>query len=802
MAVTLREVEQTRLVDPRPISIDEVLRNAGEYISGPRRAAALKMIRAAHTLAQKCHDGQDRLSGEPFINHPLSVAALLTDMHMDEAALCAALLHDVVEDSTCDIETITDMFGAEIADLVDGVTKLTQFNLADLEDAQFRTLRKMFMAMARDIRVVLVKLADRLHNVQTAHALPEAKRNRFCQETLEIFAPLAGRLGIFEWKWQLEDGAFRHLAPNRYELLSRLLDARHEERYARVKATMNVCKEKLESAGMTAEISGRAKHIYSIDQKMRRNGVEIDQVYDLIAVRVIVETVEECYQALAMVHSEWRAISGQFDDYISAPKHNRYQSLHTAVAGPGGMPFEVQIRTEEMHSECEYGVAAHWRYKEGLFVQEDFDDKLSWIRQVLEWQEDLETAAPLVDILKGDIFSDQVFVFSPKGDVVDLPAGATPLDFAYRIHTEVGHHCIGAKVNGRLVSLEYELRNGDRVEILTSKGSRGPSRDWLTIVRTGHARDKVRQWFKRQERAENEDYGRLVLDNELRRLGHRGLARVDQKALEGVARRLSFADASGLLAAIGYGAVTATQVINRLGLDADDQAGEADEVQEIVAPEEAIGERIQPPVNVLGTGDLLTRLGNCCNPIPGDSIIGFITRGRGVTVHNSACPNVANIAEPERLVQVSWGGQVLRNSAGLPSRLAPCCMPAWGSKIVGERVGGEAVVHLASCPQVSTNGVERLNVSWGEELHTRLPVTMRITAGDREGLLRDVAGVVAEEGYSITSASVSTTSDGLALLRVNLDLANINELTRLLNRVQSIRNVMSARREAPGLRKT
>jgi GTP pyrophosphokinase len=513
---------------------------------------------------------------------------------------------------------------------------------------------------------------------------------------------------------------------------------------------------------------------------------------------VIVKTVEECYLALAMVHSEWRAIPGQFDDYISSPKLNRYQSVHTVVMGPGGMPFEVQIRTEEMHRESEYGVAAHWRYKEGHLVQEDFDEKLSWIRQVLEWQEDLETAAPLVDILKGEIFSDQVFVFSPKGDVIDLPTGATPLDFAYRIHTEVGHHCIGAKVNERLVPLEYELRNGDRVQILTSKGSRGPSRDWLTIVRTGHARDKVRQWFKRQERAENEDYGKLVLDNELRRLGNRGLARVDQKALEGVAERLSFSDVSGLFAAIGYGAVTATQVINRLGLDAQEQADEADDIQEIAASEEDIGEQVQPPVNVMGTGDLFTRLGNCCNPIPGDSIIGFITRGRGVTVHNSACPNVANVSEPERLVQVSWGGQTLRNSGGLPSRLAPCCMPTWGSKIVGERVGGEAVVHLASCPQISTNGVERIDVSWGEETHTRLPVTLRLTAADREGLLRDVAGVVAEEGYSITSASVSTSADGVALLKVNLELANINELTRLLNRLQSIRNVFSARREAPG----
>ncbi len=798
MAVTLREVEQIRLVDPRPVLIDEILERAGEYISGPRRAVALKMIREAHELAQDCHDGRARLSGEPFIQHPLSVAALLTDIRMDEAAVCAALLHDVVEDSTCEIETLADKFGAEVAELVDGVTKLTQFNLADLEDAQSRTLRKMFIAMARDIRVVLVKLADRLHNVQTAHALPEDKRIRFCQETLDIFAPLAGRLGIFQWKWQLEDGAFRHLARNRYELLSRLLDARHEERDARVKATMQVLKEKLESAGMTAEISGRAKHIYSIDQKMRRNGIEIDQVYDLTALRVIVKTVEECYQALAMVHAQWRTIPGQIDDYISSPKHNRYQSLHTALIGPGGMPFEVQIRTEEMHHESEYGVAAHWRYKEGRFVQEDFDEKLSWIRQVLEWQEDLETAAPLVDILKGDIFSDQVFVFSPKGDVVDLPAGATPLDFAYRIHTEVGHRCIGAKVNQRLVPLEYELRNGDRVEILTSKGGHGPSRDWLTIVRTGHARDKVRQWFKRQERAENEDYGKLVLDNELRRLGHRGLARVDQKALEGVAERLSFADVSGLIAAIGYGAVTATQVINRLGLDARDPVDEAEDLQEIAASEAAIGARVQPPVNVLGTGDLLTNLGNCCNPIPGDSIIGFITRGRGVTVHNSACPNVANISEPERLVQVSWGGQSLRNSAGLPSRLAPCCLPTWGSKIVGERVGGDAVVHRAGCSQISTKGVEQLDVFWGEEVHTRLPVTLRITAADREGLLRDVAGVVAEEGYSITSASVSTTSDGLAQLKVNLELANINELTRLLNRLQSIRNVISARREAPG----
>ncbi len=801
MAVTLREVEQIRLVDPTPVSIEEILERAGTYISGPRRASALRMIGEAHKLAAQCHDGQTRLTGDPFISHPLAVAALLTDIRLDEAALCAALLHDVIEDSTCDLETLADKFGAEVADLVDGVTKLTQLNLADLEDAEARTLRKMFVAMARDIRVVLVKLADRLHNVRTAYALPDKNRIRFCQETLDIFAPLAGRLGIWQWKWQLEDGAYRHLAPSRYELLARLLDVRREERDARVNSTMEVIKEKLEDAGISAEISGRAKHIYSIDEKMRRNSVEIDQVYDLIALRVIVTTIEECYHVLAIVHSESRAIPGQIDDYISSPKHNGYQSLHTAVMGPDGVPFEVQIRTEDMHHESEYGVAAHWRYKEGQLDQEDFDSKLAWIRQVLEWQEDLETAAPLVDMLKGDIFSDQVFVFTPKGEVLDLPAGATPLDFAYRIHTEVGHHCIGAKVNGRLVSLDDELRNGDRVEILTSKGSRGPSRDWLTIVRTGHARDKVRQWFKRQERAENEDYGRLLLDNELRRLGHRGLAKVDQKALEDVAERLSFADISGLLAAIGYGAVTPTQAIHRLGIDTDEELDEVEETDEIVATAEALGGIVQPPVNVLGTGDLLTRLGVCCDPLPGDSIIGFITRGRGVTVHKADCPNVANEPEPERLIQVSWGGQTLRNSAGLPSRLASCCMPAWGSAIVGERVGGEVAVHLANCPRISTNGSERIIVVWGEETHARLPVALRVTATDRGGLLRDVAGVVAEEGYSITSASVSTSNDGLAVLRVSLEIANIDDLGRLLNRLQSVRNVISARREGSGLHK-
>ena len=795
MSVQIHQVEHTRVVADVPGTLAELLERAGEYIQGPKRAGALRLIEDAYAFAAEAHSGQERLSGEDFINHPLAVALLLTELRLDEAAIAAALLHDTIEDAATELKSIQSRFGPEVADLVDGVTKLGLLEITNLEEEQAQSLRKMFLAMAQDIRVVLVKLADRLHNIRTVNALPVAKRRRFCDETMEIYAPLAGRLGIFRWKWQLEDGAFRELSPDRYREIAGSLDVRREERERLVNEVMTDLSGKLEEAGLDAEVSGRAKHLYSIDRKMRDGQIEMDQIYDLIAVRIIVRSVEDCYRTLAVVHSRWRAVSGQFDDYISSPKANHYQSLHTALSGPGGMPFEVQIRTEEMHREAELGVAAHWRYKEGHLGQDDFVKKLAWVRQVLEWQEDLETAAPFIDILKADIFGDQVLVFTPQGEVIDLPRGATPLDFAYRIHTEVGHGCIGAKVNGRLVPLKRELESGDTVEIMTSKADHGPSRDWLTIVQTGYARDKVRQWFKRQERAENEDFGRTLLNEELHRIGHEGLAQVEAGDLQRVIRRLSFSDLSGMLAAIGYGAVTPNQVINRLGIEPARvpflpvQGG-----TDVVHPRPA---SIPTGVNVSGTGDLHTRLGSCCSPLPGDEIVGFITRGRGVTVHRADCPNITYTEESERLIDVSWSAQRVESAVRLPTRLATCCNPSPEREIVGVREGGEVVVHAAGCETVVRDGSEPIEVSWGEPEAGFFPAKIKLTATDRGGLLRDVAAVVAENGYSIVAATVDTTEDGVAEMTVSLNLSNISDLSRLLHRLQSIRQVLTARREVP-----
>ena len=793
MSVQIHAVEHTRVVGDVPGSLEELLERAGEHIQGPRRAGALHLIEDAYAFAAEAHAGQKRLSGDEYITHPLAVALLLTELRLDEVAIAAALLHDTIEDAGADFKSIQDRFGHEVADLVEGVTKLGMLEITNLEEEQAQSLRKMFLAMARDIRVVMVKLADRLHNIRTVSALPAEKRKRFCDETLEIYAPLAGRLGIFHWKWQLEDGSFRELSPVRYRELAESLDSRREERENLVNEVMEQLRVKLEEAGLDAEVSGRAKHLYSIDRKMREAHIETDEIYDLMAVRIVVRSVDDCYQALAVVHARWRAVSGQFDDYISAPKSNNYQSLHTALSGPGGKPFEVQIRTEEMHWEAELGVAAHWRYKEGHLGQEDFVKKLAWVRQVLEWQEDLDTAAPFVDILKADIFGDQVLVFTPNGDVLDLPRGATPLDFAYRIHTEVGHGCIGAKVNGRLVPLKRELESGDTIEILTGKSGHGPSRDWLTIVQTGYARDKVRQWFKRQKRAENEEFGRTLLNDELGRIGHEGLAQVGEEDLQRVIKRLSFSNLEGLLAAIGYGAVTATQVINRLGIEpAREPFLPVPGGAEVVHPRPPT---IPTGVNVAGTGDLHTRLGSCCIPLPGDEIVGYITRGRGVTVHRADCPNITKTDEPERLIDVSWSAQRIESTVRLPTRLAPCCNPTPEQDIVGVRDGGEVVVHAVDCEKVA--GKDPIEVSWGEPEEAFFLARIKLTATDRGGLLRDVAAVVAEEGYSIVSATVDTTVDGVAEMTVSLNLSNISELSRLLHRLQSIRQVLTASREAP-----
>jgi len=531
-------------------------------------------IDRAFDLAVEAHSGQPRASGEPYVTHPIASAQILAELGIDPIAIEAALLHDVPEDTEYSLTDVEDRFGAEVAHLVDGVTKLSRFSTHTHEQQQAENIRKMLLAMAEDIRVVLIKLADRLHNMRTLYGLPTEKQQRIARQTMEIYAPLAERLGIWQIKWELEDLAFKVLEPERFRELAKLLDTRRRGRESYIDRTIDELRPRLEAAGIVADVQGRPKHIYSIWKKMQRKGAEFGEIYDVYAIRLLVDEVRDCYAALGIVHSLWRPIPGQFDDYIAVPKNNLYQSLHTAVIALDGKPLEIQIRTHQMHQVSEVGIAAHWRYKEGSKSDREYDAKLAWLRQLMDWQRDVSEsdATEFVEGIKLDIFQDQVFVFTPKGDIKDLPAGATPLDFAYRIHTDVGHRTIGAKINNRLVPLDSRLRNGDIVEIVTTKGEHGPSRDWLNVVRTSHAREKIRQWFKRKDRDENIVHGRESLERELRRLARTSISVVGAERIGDVARAFNYETIDDFYAAIGYGAVGAQAVVMRLGVVDDGQS--------------------------------------------------------------------------------------------------------------------------------------------------------------------------------------------------------------------------------------
>jgi GTP pyrophosphokinase len=590
----------------------------------------------------------------------------------------------------------------------------------------------MFLAMAEDIRVVLIKLADRLHNMRTLAALPTDKQQRIARQTMEIYAPLAERLGIWQIKWELEDLAFKALEPERFRELARLLDTRRKGREGFIEAAIAELRPALAAAGIEAELQGRPKHIYSINKKMQRKGAGFEEIYDVYAIRCLVEEVEvkDCYAALGVVHSIWRPIPGQFDDYIAVPKNNLYQSLHTAVIASEGKPLEIQIRTHAMHQVSEVGIAAHWRYKEGSRSDREYDAKLAWLRQLMDWQREVSDATEFVEGIKLDIFQDQVFVFTPRGDVKDLPAGSTPLDFAYRIHTDVGHRCIGAKVNNRLVPLDYRLKNGDIVEIVTTKGEHGPSRDWLNVVRTSHAREKIRAWFKRQERDDNIVHGRESLERELRRLARKSIQSVGHERILEVARTYNFDALDDFYAAIGYGAVGAQQVVMRLGV-VDDAELALPTTAPAAAPERTGGVRVK------GVGDLLVRFAKCCHPIPGDPIQGFITRGKGVTVHLRSCPTVMNEREVSRLIEVEW-------------EAAPA---------------------------------------------QTYPIAIRIEAFDRTGLLSDITQVVAEAKVNILAASVNVEQDHTAVVIATLQVASVSQLARVMGRIEQLKDVISVQRD-------
>jgi GTP pyrophosphokinase len=631
-----------------------------EKVTGYLPADKVRLIEEAFAFAAEAHRGQLRLTGDPYIVHPLDAAITVAGLQLDAAAVAAALLHDVQEDCGVPNDEIKRRFGAEVAKLVDGATKLERIPwLAPGEHPGDRTiqaenLRKMFLAMAEDPRVVIIKLADRLHNMRTLDAKPPEKRLRTAQETMEIYAPLANRLGIWQIKWELEDLAFRHLQPERYKQIARQIQAKRTVRERYVAQVEKILREELEKHGIQADVKGRAKHIYSIAQKADKYAAEhksFEQIYDLLALRVIVNTVGDCYNALGVVHGLWHPIPGQFDDYIASPKESLYQSLHTTVMAIGARPLEIQIRTHEMHQLAEYGVAAHWRYKEGASPRDQrYQERMSWLRQLIEWQREMPVAEEFIESVKADLFRDQVFVYTPKGEIKELPAGATPIDFAYRVHTDLGHHCIGGKVNGRLVPLNYQLQNGDVVEILAGKSSRGPSRDWLNpnlgYAKTGHTREKIRQWFKKQERAENIERGRELIDKELRRLNLSLSEHQDE-----ILRIFKYDSLDDFLAALGYGGVTTVAIAMRLAplIHKDDEP-------QLPAFEGPARPRTQShTVQVLGTGDLLTQIARCCSPVPGDGIIGYVTRSRGVTIHRVDCYNVLHEDEKDRLVDVEWG---------------------------------------------------------------------------------------------------------------------------------------------------
>ncbi|GAA5344296.1 GTP pyrophosphokinase [Planifilum fimeticola] len=696
----------------------------------------IKRIEKAYRFAEKAHAGQKRKSGEPYVNHPVAVATILADLQMDATTLVAAILHDVVEDTGVTLEVVREEFGETVSRLVDGVTKLgKRMKYKSNEEHQAENHRKMFVAMAQDIRVILIKLADRLHNMRTLKYLSEEKQRRIANETLEIFAPLAHRLGISTIKWELEDIALRYLNPQQYYRIVNLMRKKRAEREQYLEEIIQVLRERLEKTGIKAEISGRPKHIYSIYRKMVTQHKQFNEIYDLLAVRVIVDTVRDCYAVLGIIHTIWKPMPGRFKDYIAMPKPNMYQSLHTTVIGPKGEPIEVQIRTWDMHKTAEYGIAAHWAYKEGTQVQPGtFEEKLKWFREILEMQQETQDAQEFVENLKIDLFSDSVFVFTPKGDVVELPAGSVPLDFAYRIHTEVGNQCIGAKVNGKIVPLDYKLHTGDIVEILTSKHSYGPSQDWLKMVKSSHARNKIRNWFKKQRREESVAKGREMIENLLRKHDFNASEVLTDERVEEVARKFNFPDEEDMYAAVGYGGISAAQVVHRLieGLKPEpEEPILLPEVKELPRP----SRRPAHGVRVKGVDNLLVRLSRCCNPVPGDEIAGFVTRGRGVSVHRKDCPNLKSV-EKERMIPVEWEGT----------------------------------------PDQSYH------------------VDIEVSGLDRRGLLHEVLQAVSETKTNLSAVSGKADRRGMASIHMTISIRNLNHLQYVVERIKRVRDIYSVRR--------
>ena len=707
-------------------------------------------VQKAYDVAAKAHANQRRKSGEPYIIHPLGVATILADLHMDETTLAAAFLHDVVEDTDITLQQLTEMFGVKVADLVDGVTKLGKIEYISKEDQQIENYRKMFLAMAKDIRVIMIKLADRLHNMRTMKYMPVHKQHSISRETMEVYAPLAHRLGIYTIKWELEDLAFRYMEPEIYYDLVEQVKVKRREREAMIHEAMAEIKQHLDEQHIKCEIQGRPKNFYSIYKKMQRDHKELSEIYDLLAIRVLVDTVADCYGTLGVVHSLWRPIPGRVKDYIAVPKSNMYQSLHTTVVYHNGQPLEIQIRTFEMHRISEYGIAAHWRYKESggksnmpSGGDKDFEAKLSWLRQLLEWHKDMSDSRDFVNTVKMDVFSDEVFVFTPRGDVIDLPVGSVPIDFAYRIHTDVGNRCVGAKVNGRIVPLDYKLSNGDIVEVITSKQATGPSRDWMNIVGSSDTRNKIRSWFKKERREENIVKGREMLEKETKRLGYDVKVLLKADKLKTVATAVRLDGEESLYATIGYGGITLNNVMSRLVelYKKEQKLNTTKDLSELLAELKPRRSKAKNSHGILVKGEegIMVKLARCCNPIPGDPVIGYITRGSGISVHRRDCPNVLsnNPAEQSRLIEVSW--------------------------------------------DIATDAVYKVNIV--------------ISADNRPGMMSDIMQVTSEAKLNINALNCRTDKNKVASITMGLDISNLDQLDNIMNKIKRMKGVYSVERQ-------
>jgi GTP diphosphokinase / guanosine-3',5'-bis(diphosphate) 3'-diphosphatase len=701
-----------------------------------------KELHRAFAYAEEAHHGQKRLSGEDFIEHPLAVATILADLGMDLTTLQAALLHDVVEDTDIAQDDIRREFGDEVAAIVDGLTKLDAIRFRSREQEQAENVRKMIIAMAQDIRVLLIKLADRLHNMRTIEVFSRQKQQEKANETLEIFSPLAHRLGVQRIKSELEDLAFRALYPHRFEEIQRLVEQREGERHEYIESVCEIAGAKLHEMKIRAEVQGRPKHLYSVYEKMVLRGKEFNEIYDLVGVRVLVDSIRDCYAALGALHALWRPVPGRFKDYIAMPKFNMYQSLHTTVIGPQGRPLEVQIRTSQMHATAEFGIAAHWRYKgTGSKKKDDEQAELAWLGRMLEWQQDMADPREFMQGLKIDLYVGRVFVFTPKGDVVDLPAGSTPIDFAYAIHTDVGHRCVGARVGGRLVPLDYELQTGDTVDVITSRSpDAAPTRDWLQLVKSPRARTKIRQWFSRERREDALETGKELLQRALRRHSLPVVRLSSDALMNQVAADLKYPNLDALYVAIGESHVSPESIVSRLSrLVSADAEEEAEEIP--AARPVRLARQPGEAVVVQGRSDVWVKLARCCTPVPGDEILGFVTRGQGVSVHRTDCPNVAELRkEPDRLIDVSW-------RAGAP---------------------------------------------------TSFLVSIQVEALDRRKLLQDIATVLGEDHVNIVAASSNTGKDRIATLRFTFELADIAHLSSILSSVKRVDGVFDAFRVVPG----